>query len=55
MHLDGYTWRQIAFKLNAKYNQNLSADAYRKLCGPVKHVVPWRKLDLNFIRGLKSS
>ena len=55
MRLEGYTWRQIARTLNKKYNQALSVDAYQRLCRPAKHITPWRKLDLDLVRGLKSS
>ncbi len=55
IHCAGNSWRQVAIRLNAKHNQKLSAEAYRKLCSSAKRGVPWRKLDLNFILGLKFS
>jgi len=51
MYRDGLKWRQIASRLNRKDSQARSPEAYRKLCGSMKVVRPWRKLDLNLIRG----
>jgi hypothetical protein len=55
LHRHGYSWAQIAIRLNANYKQKRSADAYRKLCSTPKHQGPWRKLDLNIVRGIKSN
>jgi hypothetical protein len=39
------SWGRIAVKLNKKYGQELSPEAYRKLCARTpKPLEPWRKL-----------
>jgi hypothetical protein len=51
MYINGNNPEQIAMTLNSKYGQTLATDYYRRLCSPAAQIGPWRKLDLNFIRG----